>query len=69
MIQPEQKTMATKEGGFDMRFIDVQDTRKKEAGAERRYNANHSFERHMAKMAEQNRVRKLATIGGVTFTI
>ena len=52
-----------------MRFNDVQDTRKKEARVDRRSSRNLCFEQHMARLADQNRERKIATVGGVTFTI
>ena len=56
-------------GGNKMRFGDVQDTRKKETRNERKTTNTRCFMHLMEKMYDANRDRRMATVGGVTFTI
>ena len=52
-----------------MRFGDVQDTRKKENATERKATCTRGFMRLMERMFDENRDRRIATVGGVTFMI
>ena len=52
-----------------MRFGDVQDTSRKEAGKEIKDMAIRCLEKQMRRISDLNRKHRLATINGVIFTI
>ncbi|MCR5222382.1 MAG: hypothetical protein K6D90_05930 [Lachnospiraceae bacterium] len=52
-----------------MRFNDVQDTRKKENMSTKRNDSLTGFAGLWARLFDENRERRMATVSGVTFTV